>query len=134
MEDALIEASQALEIRVLQLLDSWDVWFPRKTRHHATAFAVPDYLVGHFSFGEMSYQTIGEYFTLIRKILRPGGIFYCANRVSKINPHDGTVSDFSSYPWLEKDEFIFDRDMGSVFGANRGHRECVVRMARSSPE
>jgi len=88
-----------------------------------------DVAVNMFSFGEMSYETIGEYFALIRRTLKPGGIFYCANRVSKFNPHDGTTSDFDRYPWSDGDSFLFVRDMAHVFGANRGHRECVVRMA-----
>ncbi|MBI2357459.1 MAG: hypothetical protein HYV04_00825 [Deltaproteobacteria bacterium] len=88
-----------------------------------------DVAVNMFSFAEMSCETVGEYFALIRRTLKPWGIFYCANRVSKFNPHDGTTSDFESYPWSDEDKFLFDRDMAHVFGANRGHRECVVRMA-----
>lgn len=44
VEDALIETSQRLGMKALQVIDSWDVWFPRNTGYHATAFAVPDSL------------------------------------------------------------------------------------------
>lgn len=42
MEDALIDASRDLGIRVVQVIDGWDVWFPRVTGRCAVAFAVPD--------------------------------------------------------------------------------------------
>jgi hypothetical protein len=110
---------------------------------HDIAFITPEQLelleghtfgvaVNMFSFGEMSAETVKEYFTLIRQCLIPGGIFYCANRISKFNPHDGTTSEFASYPWLAADEFLFDRDMRHIFGANKGHRECIVRMAKAA--
>lgn len=87
-----------------------------------------DVAVNMFSFQEMSYETIGQYFSLIRERLAPGGIFYCANRMKKPNPHDGTVIEFARYPWRSEDEFLFDQDMGSVPGAASIHRECLVRL------
>jgi hypothetical protein len=87
-----------------------------------------DIAVNMFSFQEMSSETIREYFSLIRQRLVTGGVFYCANRITKPNPHDGTMSEFASYPWHPKDEFLFDQDMRGVPGASRIHRECLVHL------
>lgn len=44
VEDALIETSQMMGIKALQVIDGWDAWFPRNTGYYATAFAVQDSL------------------------------------------------------------------------------------------
>ena len=92
-----------------------------------------DVAVNMFSFQEMSYSTIGEYFDLIRNCLKPEGIFYCMNRVSKVNPSDGTSSDFAEYPWSSSDEFLHDLTFhGAIAGiqiSGQNVRESVVRFA-----
>jgi putative sugar O-methyltransferase len=93
---------------------------------HALQF---DVAINTFSFQEMSPETIAQYFSLIRRHLTPDGVFYCANRRSKRNPHDDTIAEFAKYPWHPHDQFLFDRDMRAVPGASEIHRECVVRLA-----
>jgi hypothetical protein len=59
------------------------------------------------SFQEMTPAQVGEYFTLVDRAVRPGGLFACYNRVEKI-PGDDTivvkesqaaVMRFAEYPW-----------------------------------
>ena len=42
IEDALIAAGHVSGIPTVQIVDSWDVWFPRRAGQHATRLAVPD--------------------------------------------------------------------------------------------
>lgn len=42
VEEGLIEALQQAEIQIVQIIDGWDVWFPRKTGCCAAAFVVQD--------------------------------------------------------------------------------------------
>jgi putative sugar O-methyltransferase len=55
-----------------------------------------DVAINTLSFQEMSAETIEEYFSVIRRHLTPNGVFYCANRISKRNVHDGTTAEFSN--------------------------------------
>lgn len=91
-----------------------------------------DVAANMFSFGEMSAATVEEYFSLLRCVLQPDGVFYCANRVSKHSPNDGATSAFASYPWRTGDAVLHDRtDLSAVPGGSRGHRERVVRLEPS---
>jgi hypothetical protein len=59
------------------------------------------------SFQEMTPVQVGEYFNLVDRVVQPGGLFACYNRVEKI-PGDDTivakeskaaVMRFAEYPW-----------------------------------
>jgi len=44
IEEGLIEISLQMGLEVVQIIDGWDVWYPRRNGHCATAFAVQDRL------------------------------------------------------------------------------------------
>ena len=87
--------------------------------------------VNIFSFQEMSYKTIDEYFALLRSCMNPDGVFYCMNRIDKWNKYDGTLCEFAKYPWREKDEILSDASFdGYVAGAKlcpRPYREKLIK-------
>lgn len=113
------------------LPSEYDIVFLTPEQVFVVKDCVFDVAVNMFPFGEMSYSTIDEYFSFLRRHLAADGIFYCANRVAKANPHDDTTIEFARYPWLPEDAFLFDRTMEGVFGANASHRESVVRLRNS---
>lgn len=53
---------------------------------------VHDMAVNITSFGEMSPVIVADYFALLARTLRPGGLFACINRQAK-------VTRFEDYPW-----------------------------------
>jgi SAM-dependent methyltransferase len=60
-----------------------------------------DLAVNTASFGEMTPETIAGYFGLLRRVLRPDGLFFTVNREEKIM--DGRPIRFADYPWLPAD-------------------------------
>ncbi len=66
-----------------------------------------DIAVNIASMQEMNSSTIADYFTFLRKHLRPGNLFYCCNRESKTLV-EGEVSTFLDYPWQDDDRFLMD--------------------------
>jgi len=92
-----------------------------------------DVAANMFSFGEMSADAVEEYFGLLRRLLRPDGIFYCANRIAKSNLNDGTIRKFDNYPWQSNDVVLHDRtDLSVIPGGSKDHRERVARLAAKS--
>ncbi|MBW2561917.1 MAG: putative sugar O-methyltransferase [Deltaproteobacteria bacterium] len=67
-----------------------------------------DFAVNVASMQEMNAATVAEYFSFMRRYLKPEGFFYCCNRLHKKMP-DGEISEFYRYPWKEgADRFIVD--------------------------
>jgi SAM-dependent methyltransferase len=65
-----------------------------------------DLAINCHSFQEMNPETIERYFQLVRRVMRPGGIFIVINRVEKspvpdesINSVNDVVVRLSTYPW-----------------------------------
>lgn len=65
-----------------------------------------DLCVNVASMQEMNMESINNYFKLIRNQLKPGGLFYCCNRIEKQHPN-GEIIRFNEYPWQENDKTIF---------------------------
>jgi len=61
-----------------------------------------DLAVNTASFGEMRPEVITAYFGLLRRVLRPGGLFFTVNREEKAM--DGVPVRFREYPWLQEDQ------------------------------
>tara|TARA_Y100001968_G_scaffold155887_1_gene142395 strand:- start:480 stop:1403 length:924 start_codon:yes stop_codon:yes gene_type:complete len=59
------------------------------------------------SMQEMNPSTIREYFDDLRNCRSESVYFYCCNREKKLLP-DGTITQFSEYPWEDQDEIILD--------------------------
>ena len=66
------------------------------------------------SFQEMTPRQVGDYFALVDRAVRPGGLFACYNRVEKI-PGDDTIVEkesqaavmrFAEYPWRPGREIL----------------------------
>lgn len=69
-----------------------------------------DIAINTMSFAEMRFETICEYFNILRKTLKENNIFYCLNRVEKIMEYDGKVVPirFHEYPWKNEDkDYLF---------------------------
>ena len=64
------------------------------------------------SFQEMTYPIIEGYLALIRRALRPGGIFYCLNEVA-FPFADGSRIEFERYAWPDGFDDLFHE--GSAF-------------------
>ena len=86
-----------------------------------------DLSINAHSFQEMTHEQICEYFSLIKRVSREGGLFFCANRVEKI-PCEGNsyavIQDeppnrFYDYPWHRNNIKIIDE-------VSRLHRVCVA--------
>lgn len=60
-----------------------------------------DLAVNTASFGEMKKTAIERYFRLLRRVLRPRGIFFTVNREEKVM--DGIPIRFADYPWSVED-------------------------------
>jgi hypothetical protein len=88
-----------------------------------------DIAINMCSVGEMSYETIQESFQVFRRHMAPG-ILYCANRISKRNPHDVITVDVARYPWAPRprDKFLCDENMAGVPICAVDHREAMVRL------
>ncbi|MDP2399326.1 MAG: putative sugar O-methyltransferase [Burkholderiales bacterium] len=70
------------------------------------------------SFGEMLPGLVEHYFTLLRRIVRPDGLFFTCNRIEKWMDEPGSSSSetarppkhclrFESYPWSPLDRDLF---------------------------
>jgi SAM-dependent methyltransferase len=67
-----------------------------------------DLAVNTASFGEMPKTVIAGYFRLLRRVLKPGALFFTVNREEKWM--DGVPIRFKEYPWLpEDDDLLFVR-------------------------
>jgi len=63
--------------------------------------------VNTFSFQEMTPAQVEDYFALIDRVVKPGGLFFTANRVEKIpygvsslsSSQNDAVMRFADYPW-----------------------------------
>ena len=60
-----------------------------------------DLAVNTASFGEMKKEVIQDYFLLLRRVLRPQGMFFTVNREEKVM--DGMPIRFADYPWSPAD-------------------------------
>ncbi len=60
-----------------------------------------DLAVNTASLGEMRPEIIARYFLLLRRVLRPGGLFFTVNREAKVM--DGVPIRFRDYPWSRDD-------------------------------
>jgi SAM-dependent methyltransferase len=60
-----------------------------------------DLAVNTASFGEMTPETIAGYFRILRRVVRPGAVFFTVNREQKVM--DGQPIRFSDYPWSAHD-------------------------------
>jgi SAM-dependent methyltransferase len=60
-----------------------------------------DLAVNTASFGEMTSETIAGYFQILRRVVRPGGLFFTVNREQKVM--DGQPIRFADYPWSDRD-------------------------------
>ncbi len=118
-----------------KLFDDVDVAFITPEQLNLLEQEKFDVAININSFQEMSSASISEYFGVIRRHLKPEGIFFCRNRVSKQNPDDGTVAEFSQYPWLPSDKFLHDEILhGKIAGIitysiNSRVRESIVKFA-----
>jgi hypothetical protein len=83
-----------------------DVMFARPSEIESYSSDI-DCAINMASMGEMTHESIIQYFGFLRKRSRVGSRFYCVNRESKSHP-DGTVIRFDHYPWKEADETYLD--------------------------
>ncbi len=60
-----------------------------------------DIAVNTASFGEMTTETVAAYFTVLRRVIKPGGLFFTVNREEKVM--DGRPVRFAEYPWSAGD-------------------------------
>jgi len=68
-----------------------------------------DLVVNIHSMQEMNYQTIGTYFDLVDRVIKPQHYFFCANRMEKIM--DGKAIKFLDYPWRsDSRSVVFEPD------------------------
>ncbi len=91
-----------------------------------------DITVNMFSFQEMSYDAINEYFKFIRAHSVKNNMLYCINRISKLSVHDNIKIEFDKYPWKSDDVFvhekIFDGFLGKMPIGEGKIKECVVNL------
>ncbi len=91
-----------------------------------------DIFINIFSFQEMSYKTIREYFDLMRTCSSKQSIFYCLNRTNKPNKYDNTISEFEKYPWSNADNFlhkkIIDKYLAGLQICGSETKEVVVKL------
>ena len=59
---------------------------------HAQPERTHDVVVNITSFQEMSDYQVEDYFRLVARSLKPGGLFVCVNRLEK-------ATRFDAYPW-----------------------------------
>jgi hypothetical protein len=80
---------------------------PQQTSHIKNQSV--DLTVNVHSMQEMNNEAIYSYFDLVDRISKPGGIFFCANRMEKIM--DGKPIRFLDYPWRSNTRtIIFEPD------------------------
>lgn len=66
-----------------------------------------DVAINIHSMQEMTYDSIDEYFNLLRNIMKKPGFFYCCNREKK-ELMGGEVIEFDKYPWKTEDQILLD--------------------------
>ena len=87
-----------------------------------------DLAINTDSFQEMTYQTIGGYFELLRRVLRPGGLVYCVNETVCTKVPDAPI-EFARYPWPDEWETVVDRRFDySRLVMGYDHRERLSRV------
>lgn len=78
---------------------------PADFTFHTSGEAVPadsvDLAVNTASFGEMTPETIVGYFSVLRRVIKPAGLFFTVNREEKVM--DGRPVRFAEYPWSPRD-------------------------------
>ncbi len=77
--------------------ESYDIIMltPQQTSHIKNQSV--DLTVNVHSMQEMNDEAACSYFDLVDRISKPGGMFFCANRMEKIM--DGKPTRFLDYPW-----------------------------------
>jgi len=86
-----------------------------------------DLAVNTASFGEMRPELIARYFALLRRVLRPGGVFLTVNREEK--QMDGVPIRFREYPWLLEDEDLL-YTQSALHAAVQPQSPMLVRLCR----
>lgn len=90
-----------------------------------------DMAINTSSFQEMTYPIIDQYFRLIERCLRPGGLFYCLNETRFQRHADGQVIEFARFPWSSRFRDIFWEDFEywrEFRGYERQHRLQIKMM------
>ena len=88
------------------------------------------------SFQEMTPTQVAEYFDLVDRVVRPGGLFFCYNRVEKIpgddtifqKPSPAAVMRFDEYPWRPGRETIVHEVCRFARLIQRDN--CILRIER----
>lgn len=86
-----------------------------------------DLSVNTHSFQEMTHAQIGEYFSLVERVSKKDGLFFCVNRVEKIPCKGNAYTEiqqeppnrFYEYPWRPKNIRLIDE-------ISRLHRVCAA--------
>jgi len=85
-----------------------------------------DAAVNTASFQEMTYDAIRDYLALLDRVLKPGGVFYCAN-LDRCEKVDGSPIEFDHYAWPGSWETLFDRPTQSESDSSAVVRERLSR-------
>jgi hypothetical protein len=64
-----------------------------------------DLVINVCSMQEMDYDSIGGYFSLMRRTMHAENLFYCCNRERKVLP-GGEVIELAAYPWVDRDQVL----------------------------
>jgi len=96
-----IEASKALE----KQLSEYDFVFLWPDQAALIEDDSIDIAINTASFMEMTSSEVDEYFSLIQRAVKKGGVFYCCNRLEK-RPGlgDNEARYFMKYPWRAQNE------------------------------
>jgi ubiquinone/menaquinone biosynthesis C-methylase UbiE len=86
-----------------------------------------DLAVNTHSFQEMTHAQIDEYFSLVERVSKKDGLFFCVNRVEKIPCKGNAYTEvqqeppnrFYEYPWRPKNVRLIDE-------ISRLHRVCAA--------
>jgi hypothetical protein len=87
------------------------------------------------SFQEMTYPIIEGYMRLVRRVLRPGGLFYCLNEVA-FPFADGSRIEFDRFAWTDGFDEVFHEDCSffdDIEWRPRRHRLRVRQPDGSGP-
>lgn len=66
-----------------------------------------DVAINIASMQEMNYETIRQYFSMMRSSMNENNLFYCCNRELK-KLIGGEVIEFDKFPWKKDDKFLVD--------------------------
>jgi SAM-dependent methyltransferase len=102
-----------------------------------------DLAVNTASFGEMLPAQVREYFALLRRTMRPQGVFFTVNRVEKwMNegsqpieqnaPGKGVAVRFDDYPWLASDRILIDQ-LSAMHARIQPESPMKVRLCELAP-